>query len=324
MPRAVVFGAGGFIGSHLVKRLKAEKYTVLGVDLKHTEFDESLADEFWLRDLRHEEVVCEAMVNWGPDELYQLAADMGGAGFVFTKMNDADIMLNSAGININTAKYVNHVPKIFYSSSACVYPEHNQMDPNNPMCAEATAYPANPDSNYGWEKLFAERMYDAMNRNRKSDVRIARFHNVYGPYGTYQGGREKAPAALCRKVVAAKQDDALEIWGDGKQTRSFMYIDDCVEGIRRFMTTWQGPLAFPINLGSEEMVTINDLAEMIINLSGKNLMLRHDRTKPQGVRGRNSDNRLCRKRLEWEPSIPLKQGIKETYTWIEKEMNRRT
>lgn len=317
--RILVCGAGGFIGSHLVKRLCSEGNWVRGVDLKYPEFDSTPAQDFVIGDLR-DPVICRSVVDQRFDEVYQLAADMGGAGFVFTGENDADIMHNSALINLNIldACHRRNVRRVFYSSSACMYPEHNQLDPDNPNCSEDSAYPADPDSEYGWEKLFSERLYLAFARNHGMEVRIARYHNIFGPEGTYQGGREKAPAALCRKVASADDGGEIEIWGDGLQTRSFLYVDECVEGtIRLTRSEHSGPF----NIGSEEMVTINDLASMIMDVAGKRLTLRHI-DGPQGVRGRNSDNRLIQDQLGWSPQQPLKAGVASTYSWIEAQVER--
>lgn len=309
----LVAGAGGFIGSHLVELLKKQGTWVRGVDLKHPEFSKSQADDFVIGDLR-EQSICRKIFDRDFDEVYQLAADMGGAGFVFTGNNDADIMHNSALINLNILELClnKKVKKIFYSSSACMYPEYNQRDPENPKCSEDSAYPANPDSEYGWEKLFSERLYFAFNRNYGLDVRVARFHNIFGPQGTWCGGREKAPAAICRKVAEAKPGSVIEIWGDGKQTRSFLYIDECTEGILRLMNS---DFLGPVNIGSEEMVTINRLAEMIIKISGKDIAIKNI-PGPEGVRGRNSDNKLIFEKLKWKPNQPLKTGIEKTYNWI--------
>jgi GDP-D-mannose 3', 5'-epimerase len=317
MKRILVTGSGGFIGGHLVKRLKREGFWVRGVDIKEHEFFVPPADEFILGDLRDQDVA-KRVVN-GIDEVYQLAADMGGAGYVFTNEHDACIMHNSATINLNILDYGTRagVGKFFYSSSACIYPEHNQRDPMNPKCAEGTAYPAAPDSEYGWEKLFSERLYLAYMRNHGVSVRIARFHNIFGPEGTWCGGREKSPAAISRKVAEAPDDAEIEIWGDGEQTRSFLYIDECVEGVRRLM---ESDFTGPVNIGSEEMVTINQLAEMVMDIAGKRLSVRHIRG-PLGVRGRNSDNRLICEKLGWKPTRPLREGMSKTYSWIAAQVN---
>ena len=322
MKTALVMGAGGFIGSHLVRRLKNEGYWVRGADLKDPEFSKHCADDFILCDLRRLSDVRYVIDFDGEqfDEIYQLAADMGGAGYIFTGNNDADIMHNSASINLMVLdQVVKHSfggkPRIFYSSSACMYPEHNQLDPDNPNCEESSAYPANPDSEYGWEKLFSERMYLAYARNYNLQVRIARFHNIYGPEGTWRGGKEKAPAAICRKVIEAT--DTIEVWGDGLQTRSFLYIDECVEGVRRLMqSNFQGP----VNIGSDEMVTINDLVAMACNVENKQLKINHI-SGPTGVRGRNSDNTLIKQQLNWAPNYPLNKGIAQTYQWIKEQIN---
>jgi len=313
--RILVNGAGGFIGGHLVKRLKAEGFWVRAVDLKRHEFAAPPADEFIVGDLRDQSVV--RRVVQGIDEVYQLAADMGGAGFVFSGEHDADIMHNSATINLNCLEYgrVAGVRKFFYSSSACMYPEYNQLDPDNPKCSEDSAYPAAPDSDYGWEKLFSERLYLAYSRNYGVEVRIARFHNIFGPEGTWDGGREKAPAALCRKVARTPDGGEIEIWGDGLQTRSFLYIDECLEGVRRLMDS---DFTGPVNIGSEEMVTINQLAGLVMEIAGKELSVRHI-AGPLGVRGRNSDNRLIGERLGWKPSRPLREGLEKTYCWIARQ-----
>jgi GDP-D-mannose 3', 5'-epimerase len=311
--KALVCGAGGFIGSHMVKRLRAEGYWVRGTDLKNTEFSPSVANDFMIADLRLRES-WEAILDEGMDEVYQLAADMGGAGYIFTGENDAHVMHNSAMINLHAADFAarRKVKKIFYSSSACMYPAYNQEDPDNPKCAEDTAYPAAPDSEYGWEKLFSERLYLAFARNLGVSARIARFHNIFGPEGTWQGGKEKAPAALMRKVAEQPDGGQIEVWGDGLQTRSFLYIDECIEAVRRLM---QGSFPGPVNIGSEEMVTINQMAEMIMKIAGKKLSIRHI-SGPLGVRGRNSDNRLLRKELGWEPSQSLFDGLSKTFPWI--------
>jgi GDP-D-mannose 3', 5'-epimerase len=310
--RVLVNGAGGFIGGHLVKRLKSEGYWVRGVDIKRHEFAVLPADEFILGDLRDQAVV-RGVVK-GIDEVYQLAADMGGAGYIFTGEHDAAVMHNSATINLNVleAGWRAGVKQFFYSSSACIYPEHNQLDPDNPNCAEDSAYPAAPDSEYGWEKLFSERLYMAYHRNYGVEVRIARFHNIFGPEGTWTGGREKAPAALCRKIAEAPDGGQIEIWGDGLQTRSFLFVDECVEAIQRLMTS---DFTGPVNVGSDEMVTINELAHLIMHIAGKSIGVRHIRG-PLGVRGRNSDNRLIREPLGWAPNRPLREGLEQTYEWI--------
>jgi nucleoside-diphosphate-sugar epimerase len=316
MKRILVNGAGGFIGGHLVKRLKSEGFWVRAVDLKHHEYAASPADDFIIGDLRDQSVVHQ--VVQGIDEVYQMAADMGGAGFVFTGEHDADIMHNSATINLNCLEYgrLAGVKKFFYSSSACMYPEYNQLDPDNPKCSEGSAYPAAPESEYGWEKLFSERLYLAYARNYGIQVRIARFHNIFGPEGTWCGGREKAPAALCRKVEETPNGGSIEIWGDGKQTRSFLYIDECLEGVRRLVDS---DFTGPVNIGSEEMVTIDRLAEMAIGISGKHLSIRHI-DGPLGVRGRNSDNQIIREKLRWAPSQPLHAGLEKTYAWIQAQV----
>jgi len=316
--RALVCGAGGFIGSHLVKSLKRDGYWVRGVDLKHPEFSPTAADDFVVADLRERES-WEKIFDRRFDEAYQLAADMGGAGYIFTGNNDSHVMHNSAMINLHMADFgvKKNVGKIFYSSSACIYPAYNQEDPRNPKCGESTAYPAAPDSEYGWEKLFSERLYFAFSRNHGLDVRVARFHNIFGPEGTWQGGREKAPAALCRKVAAATDGGAIEIWGDGEQTRSFLYIDECVDGVRRLM---ESAFPGPVNIGSEEMVTINQMAGMIMGIAGKKLTINHV-SGPMGVRGRNSDNRLIRAELGWEPTMRLQTGLAKTYAWIEEQVS---
>jgi len=319
MKTALVCGAGGFIGSHLVKRLKQEGFWVRGVDLKFPEFGNTEADDFYLGDLRDQSVV-RHVIDQPFDHLYQLAADMGGAGFVFTGANDADIMHNSALINLNVLEYSHRrrVKRIFYSSSACIYPEYNQMDPDNPKTAEDSAYPANPDSEYGWEKLFSERLFLAFARNKGMCVRIARFHNIFGPEGSWNDGREKAPAAFCRKVAETPDGGVIDMWGDGKQTRSFLYIDECLEGICRFMASdFQGP----VNIGSEEMVSINQLAQMVMEIAGKKLTINHI-SGPLGVRGRNSDNALIKERLGWEPRFSLNDGLKRTYPWIAEQVEK--
>lgn len=313
--KALVCGAGGFIGGHLVKRLKSEGFWVRGVDIKMHEFETSAADEFIKGDLRDPEVV--KRVVEGIDDVYQLAADMGGAGYIFTGDHDANVMHNSATINLNVVDFGHKagVKRIFYSSSACIYPAYNQMDPDNPKCSEESAYPAEPDSEYGWEKLFSERLYLSYMRNYGMYVRVARFHNIFGPQGTWQGGREKAPAAMCRKVSDTPDGGTMEVWGDGKQTRSFLYVDECVEAVRRMM---EGPFEGPLNIGSEEQVTINQLAEIVQDIAGKKLKINHI-PGPQGVRGRNSDNKLIREKLGWEPSQSLRAGLEKTYEWIRQQ-----
>ena len=317
MKSALVFGAGGFIGGHLVRRLKAEGFWVRGVDLKYPEYAESAADEFDIGDLRDPKV-CRAAFDRAFDETYQLAADMGGAGFIFTGDNDADIMHNSALINLNAleAAQKSGSKRIFYSSSACIYPERNQLDPDNPKTAEDTAYPADPDSEYGWEKLFSERLYLSFHRNYGMDVRIARYHNIFGPQGAWNDGREKVPAALCRKIAEAEDGGSIEMWGDGKQTRSFLFVEECLEGSTRLM---RSHFTGPVNIGSEEMVTINRLAEMIMEVAGKRLSVEHV-PGPQGVRGRNSDNALIAEKLGWQPSQPLIEGLRKTYPWIAEQV----
>lgn len=356
MKKALVLGAGGFIGNHLVSRLKKEGYWVRGVDLKTPDYCESEADEFiygGAGDLRNKNN-CKRLVKFDGeqgnyyksvpeqykrpfDEIYQLAADMGGAGFIFTGENDADIMHNSASINLNILSAVKEFnehrfsdnidnadaynksktneTKIFYSSSACMYPEHNQLDPDNPNCEESSAYPANPDSEYGWEKLFSERLYLTYNRNHGIPVRVARFHNIFGPLGTWCGGREKAPAAICRKVIESNGD--IEIWGDGKQTRSFLYVDECVEGIRRLMDS---DFTGPVNIGSDEMVTINELVDIACSVENKQITKKHI-DGPLGVAGRNSDNKLINEKVGWAPNYPLAKGIEKTYKWIKEQIN---
>ena len=318
MRTVLVCGAGGFIGGHLVKKLKREGAWVRGVDIKEHEFASSVADEFIVGDLTRQEVVA-GVLDRPFDEVYQLAADMGGAGYIFTGENDANLMFNSASINLNIIQQAYHqkVKKIFYSSSACIYPSYNQKDPGNPNCAEDSVYPADPDSDYGWEKLFSERLYQAFARNHSMQVRIARFHNVFGPEGTYAGGREKAPAAMCRKVAEAEDGGIIEVWGDGKQTRSFLYIDECLEAVERFMNSdFEGP----VNIGSEEMVSLNQLAQLVIDLSDKKIGIKNIPVTYEGVRGRRSDNRLIKEKLGWAPSRPLQEGIAKTYEWIKAQL----
>jgi GDP-D-mannose 3',5'-epimerase len=314
---ALVCGAGGFIGSHLVKSLKQDGYWVRGVDLKYPEFSPTAADDFVVGDLCKSDT-WEGILDMRFEEAYQLAADMGGAGYIFTGNNDSHVMYNSAMINLHMADFGvrKNVGKTFYSSSACMYPAYNQEDPKNPRCGESTAYPAAPDSEYGWEKLFSERLYFAFARNHGLDVRVARFHNIFGPEGTWEGGREKAPAALCRKIAEQPDGGEIEMWGDGEQTRSFLYIDECVEAVRRLM---RSAFPGPVNIGSEEMVTINQMASMIMGIAGKQLAIKHV-PGPTGVRGRNSDNALIRTELGWEPKMRLKQGLARTYPWIEAEV----
>jgi GDP-D-mannose 3',5'-epimerase len=316
---ALVCGAGGFIGHHLVKRLKREGYRVRGADQKRPRFSETEADDFALGDLRDQAFVRDVL-DQPFDEVYQLAADMGGAGYLFTGENDADVMHNSATINLNVLDtgHKRGIGTIFYSSSACMYPEYNQRDPENPKCTEDSAYPADPDSEYGWEKLFSERLYLAYARNHGVDVRIARYHNIFGPEGSWNDGREKAPAALCRKVAQALPGEPIEIWGDGKQTRSFLYVDECIEGTLRLV---RSPFAGPVNIGSDEMVTIDRLADLIAEAAGKPIGKRYI-DGPMGVRGRNSDNTLIRQKLGWAPSASLRDGIAVTYRWIEQQVMR--
>lgn len=343
MKKVLVLGAGGFIGSHLVKKLKEQGCWIRGVDLKYPEFELSDADDFVITDLRNpvnvkEVLKLESYKNVPLsckiskyikgvsskelyfDEVYQLAADMGGAGYIFSGNNDANVMHNSAIINLNVANECvkQNVKKLFYSSSACVYPEHNQSNYNNPNCEESSVYPANPDSEYGWEKLFSERLFLSFNRNYKLDIRIARFHNIFGPFGTYKGGKEKVPAAICRKVSKVLDGGEIEVWGDGKQTRSFLYIDECIEGILRLM---ESDFTNPINIGSDEMISINDLANYIIDISGKKVYIKHI-DGPLGVKGRNSDNNLIMKELNWSPKKPLYDGLIKTFEWINKEINK--
>ncbi len=317
MKTALVCGAGGFIGGHLVSRLKREGFWVRGVDIKAHEYTETEADDFAMGDLR-DQAFCRSVIDRRFDEVYQLAADMGGAGYIFTGEHDAEVIHNSAMINLNVldACHKRNVKGVFYSSSACMYPAYNQEDPDNPKCSEDSAYPAAPDSEYGWEKLFSERLYLAYNRNYGMRNRVARYHNVFGPQGTWDGGREKAPAAMCRKVAKAAVGGSIEIWGDGAQTRSFLYIDECLEGTTRlYRSDFEGP----VNIGSEEMVTINQLALMVADIAGKRLELHHV-PGPQGVRGRNSDNALIKQKLGWAPGATLRKGLEQTYPWIEQQV----
>jgi len=344
MKTALVLGAGGFIGSHMVKRLKSEGYWVRGVDLKHPDFSDTEADEFIERDLSvydnvekviqfkgyqgnfYNEIPYRLITSF--DEIYQFAADMGGAGYIFTGLNDSQIMENSALINLNllraqsrlNEKYSINKTKIFYSSSACMYPDHKQLDSDNPGLEESDAYPANPDSEYGWEKLFSERMFLAFNKNNKIPVAIARYHNIYGPEGTWDGGKEKAPAAICRKIARIEGDAGeIEVWGDGLQTRSFLYIDECIEATRRLMSS---NFIGPVNIGSEEMVTINELVDIVSKISNKSVSRKHKLDAPLGVRGRNSDNKLIREQLNWDYKMSLAEGVKLTYRWIESEIRK--
>ncbi len=321
MKTALVCGAGGFIGWHLVKRLKSEGFWVRGVDLKLHESGDTRADDFVVGDLR-DQLFCRCVMDRRFDEVYQLAADMGGAGFIFTGENDAAIMHNSAAINLNVLDACRglDIGRIFYSSSACVYPDYNQLDPSSPKCVEDSAYPAAPDSAYGWEKLFGERLFLAHRRNHGLACHIARYHNIFGPEGTWTGGREKAPAAICRKVAMAGNGDAIEVWGDGEQTRSFLYIDECIEGTTRLI---RSDFAGPVNIGSEEMVSINQLVDLVADIAGKRIEKYHI-AGPTGVRGRNSDNRLMREKLRWAPSLTLREGLERTYAWIETQVRHTT
>jgi nucleoside-diphosphate-sugar epimerase len=327
MKKALVLGAGGFIGSHMVKRLKSEGYWVRGADLKYPDFSISFADHFVIADLsvyENVESIIDPMGTSAFDEIYQFAADMGGAGYIFTGEHDSQIMENSALINLNLLraqsrlndKYDINKTKIFYSSSACMYPDYKQLDVNNPGLKESDAYPADPDSEYGWEKLFSERLYLAFNKNNKIPVAIARYHNIFGPEGTWNGGKEKAPAAVCRKVIEAT--DSIDIWGDGEQTRSFLFIDECIDATRKLM---QSDFTGPVNIGSEEMVTINKLVEIACSIENKELKINHI-DGPTGVRGRNSNNDLIREKLQWDYSLPLKNGIEKTYAWIKEQRTK--
>jgi GDP-D-mannose 3',5'-epimerase len=328
--KVVVLGGGGFIGGHLARRLKSEGCRVRIADIKRHEYfqHDEICHEFILGDLRDPQTVA-LVIEEGVTEVYQLAADMGGAGYIFTGQNDANVMHNSALINLNVAKECveKKVRRIFYSSSACMYPEYNQLDPDNPNCEENSAYPANPDSEYGWEKLFSERLYLAFNRNYNLDVRIARFHNVFGPQGTWRGGKEKAPAAMLRKAAETQDGGVIEVWGDGEQTRSFLYVDECIEAVLRLM---ESNFLGPVNIGSEEMVTINQLAQMAISISNKNINIENIYGKtffdkygfncPVGVRGRNSNNQLYREKIGWQVSQPLQCGMKNTFDWIAEQV----
>jgi len=318
MKNALVLGAGGFIGNHMVNRLKSEGFWVRGVDLKAPEYQATLADDFIIGDLTDPQL-CRQSIDRKFDEIYQFAADMGGAGFVFTGENDADIMHNSALVNLNVldACVRRNCKKIFYSSSACMYPEYNQLDENNPNCKESSAYPADPDSEYGWEKLFSERLYFAYQRNYGLDVRVARYHNIFGTLGTWDGGREKAPAAICRKIALIEDGGTIEIWGDGDQTRSFLYVEECIEGTIRLM---RSQFPGPVNIGSDEMVSINQLVDMVASIAGIKVKVDHI-DGPIGVRGRNSDNDLIQEKLGWRPESPLIAGMTDTYAWIKKQIN---
>lgn len=318
---AAILGGGGFIGSHLVKRLKEMGYWVRAVDLKYPEFSPSPADEFIIGDLRDPIVVDDVMlVPDSFDEVYQLAADMGGAGYIFTGDNDANVMHNSSLVNVNVAFYAakHKVRKLFYSSSACIYPEHIQRTFDVSL-REHDAVPAAPDSCYGWEKLFSEKLYDAFRRNYNTDTRIARFHNIFGEEGTWKGGREKYPAAICRKVAMAEDGGTINIWGDGKATRSFLYIDECIDGVIKLMAS---DYTSPINIGSDEMISVRDLAKMVIAISGKELSIEYDPGMPQGVRGRNSNNELIKEVLGWSPSRPLSEGMVKLYDWVNKQVHK--
>jgi len=321
MKKALVCGAGGFIGGHLVKRLKSEGYWVRGVDIKRHEYKESVADDFIVGDLREQSVCREITSDVKFDELYQLAADMGGAGYIFTGDHDACVMHNSATINLNMIEEAKNtgIKKVFYSSSACIYPEGQQLDSHNPGLPEAVAYPACPDSEYGWEKLFSERLYLSYSRNYGMEVHIARFHNIFGPEGTWDGGKEKAPAAICRKVASTVPGGEIEIWGDGEQTRTFLYIDECLEGVRRFM---QSDFAGPVNIGSDELISINGLAHLVMGLANKHVGIKHIKG-PLGVRGRSSDNTLIQSKLGWCPSWPLSRGLEMTYRWIDQQVKNK-
>jgi len=317
----LVCGGGGFIGGHLANDLLMRGNNVIVADIKTHEYQEHVGSLFLKGDLRDQSFCDEVFSQSNYDEIYQLAADMGGAGYIFTGENDADVMHNSALININILERAvkNNCPKIFYSSSACIYPERNQLDPNNPNCKEDSAYPAAPDSEYGWEKLFSERLYLSFMKNKGIQVRIARFHNIFGPYGSWDNGKEKAPAAICRKVAESKNEDTIDIWGDGEQTRSFLYIDECLEAIHRLM---KSDFTGPVNIGSEEMISINDFTQLVASVANKKISLNHI-NGPIGVRGRNSDNNLIYEKLGWKPMQPLRSGVEKTYLWILKMIEQR-
>jgi len=317
MKKILVCGAGGFIGTHLVEKLKEQGNYVIGIDLHYPEYSQSLADEFVIADLRVRSNV-DHVIKSDIDEIYQLAADMGGAGYIFTGEHDADIMHNSCQINLNVLDVMKKkgIKKVFYSSSACMYPSHNQEDPQNPLMSEDSAYPANPDSEYGWEKLFSERLYLTYARNYNIDVRIARFHNIFGPLGSWNNGKEKAPAALCRKVAMCENGGTVEIWGPGNQTRSFLYIDECVEGMQRIMNS---NCTVPVNLGSTRMISINQLVFLIAKLNNKSVSIQNV-DGPMGVRGRNSDNKLIKEMINWVPDEDLEAGLVKTYNWIKEQI----
>jgi GDP-D-mannose 3',5'-epimerase len=310
----LVCGGGGFIGGHLANSLVRQGNNVVVADIKNHEYYGSVGSIFMKGDLRDQSFCNEVFAHGKYDEIYQLAADMGGAGYIFTGENDADVMHNSALININILERAirGECPKIFYSSSACIYPERNQLDPDNPNCVEDSAYPAAPDSEYGWEKLFSERLYLSFMRNKGIQVRIARFHNIFGPYGSWDNGKEKAPAAICRKVAECADGGSIDVWGDGKQTRSFLYIDECLEGVQRLM---RSDFTGPVNIGSEEMISIDNFTNMVAKISGKKIKINHI-PGPIGVRGRNSDNRLIDRMIGWKPNLPLEDGVRKTYEWI--------
>ena len=317
MKTALVLGGGGFIGSHLVKKLKDEGYWVRAVDLKKPAYEKTCADDFLVGDLVDQKI-CADVFDRRFDEVYQLAADMGGAGYIFTGENDASVMYNSATINLNVAEACRRrdISRVFYSSSACIYPEYNQMDPDNPKCSEESAYPAAPDSEYGWEKLFSERLFLSYKRNHNLDSKIARFHNIFGPLGAWDNGKEKSPAAICRKVARASNGGSIEIWGDGNQTRSFLYVDECIEGTIKLT---RSDKTGPYNIGSDQMVTINQLVDIVADIAGKTIKKVHI-DGPLGVRGRNSDNKLIKEELGWAPTKSLQEGIAKTYSWIEENV----